>query len=135
MEDVALDNLDQGGSQMLSEIQRSDERFASTWLEDAARSGNLSDNARSLLRTWGEILKVSFKYRHEYVNTPGRTGYGLDHWDAGFIQVYSMCFSTDRYLPAAKNDKTLKELWTRFCEQRQSLSDSVVSRYREDTGF
>lgn len=135
MEDVALDNLDQGGSQMLSEIQRSGERFASMWLEDAARSGNLSDNARSLLRTWGEILKVSFKYRHEYVNTPGRTGYGLDRWDAGFIQVYNMCFSTDRYLPAAKKDKTLQDLWTRFCEQRQALSESVVSQYREDTGF
>ena len=106
------------------------ERHVSTWL--ASHYEDLSPAAKALLKTARSIVKASMKYRPAYDLLHPK--YNLLTWDAGWLQIYKMCYSRDA-LPAAKNDVYLQRLYGEFKAHLRALGDSIAQRYSDDTGF
>ena len=137
MTSVAKDNLGDGGEEVLEDIKSEGhrDRYTATWIREQEKNKTISSASLALLDTWKKIVAKSFKYRIQYANTPLRTEYGVDNWDAGYMQIHRMCFSDDRFLLEAKIDKELQALWKTFSKQHSELGNSIYQTYTTQSRF
>lgn len=106
------------------------ERFVYNWIN--SHNDDISENAQKVLDIVDDIFVESFQYRDKYTELYPK--YQLNNWDAGWIQIYKMCFSQNS-LEEAKENKKLQSLYKLFKEAFSILGDSIAKIYSEDTGF
>lgn len=92
----------------------------------------LSVESKRLLEVANKVHDASFKYRKDFDREWPK--YNVLAWDAGWLQVYKMCFSRDAFF-AAKNDAELQKLYDEFKLALRALGGKIAYRYSEDTGF
>lgn len=124
IKELAIENNNRIIEEDLTPDNHKEERFVQQWLKDKA----LSDEASTLMTTVKEIYEQSFKYRKDYEKNDK---YNLNSWDAGWKQLYIMCFSTFAD-SEAKQDTELQELYVKFKEQRKALGMKIAALAEND---
>lgn len=113
------------------------ERYVAQLLQTARDNGDLSTEAENLLSLFEKIFENSFKYRKIHALEQPKLNLGA--WDAGWLQIYKMCFSVGgkekTALRAALADSSLQQLHEDFKKARRVLGDKIAGAYHDDTGF